>query len=82
MPNRFYPMSELLAEVKDHAAKNYENGGWDIVVECYDDDAIKGILKGSRAEGTSRVRTPKSAIKRVAGVVGVVDSVRSDIQSA
>lgn len=32
--------TELTARVKAHALANYSNGGWDVVVECYEDAEI------------------------------------------
>lgn len=63
----------LVEAVKAHAAKNYERGGWDIVVECYEDSEILNII-GNAA-------TAKDAIKRVAVVVGVHDDYRKDIEA-
>ncbi len=31
---------ELVRAIKDHALVHYEDGGWDVVVECWDDAEI------------------------------------------
>lgn len=31
---------ELVRAIKDHALVHYEDGGWDVVVECFDDAEI------------------------------------------
>lgn len=46
----------VLEQVKQHALAHYEDGGWDVVVECYTDaelaEAIAGAttLKGALAK--------------------------------
>ena len=36
---------EIIQGVKDHAMAHYEDGGWDVVVECYTDDEIVDYLE-------------------------------------
>ena len=38
----------LVAAVRAHAAEHYINGGWDVIVECYDDAAIAEVIGGAR----------------------------------
>lgn len=33
-------MTNLVEFIKAHALANYENGGWDVIVECWNDEAI------------------------------------------
>lgn len=63
----------LVKAVREHAAKNYEKGGWDYVVECYDDDTILEII-GDATDAWL-------AIKRVGEVVSERDDYRCDIQA-
>lgn len=63
--------SELIAAVKKHATKNYEQGGWDIVVECYSDKELTELIGDATTE--------EEAIKRVGEDVGIHASVRSDV---
>lgn len=37
-------MKQLIEAVKKHAYENYENGGWDVIVECWTDDEIEERL--------------------------------------
>lgn len=34
----------LVDFIKAHAESNYENGGWDVIVECWDDKGIAEVL--------------------------------------
>jgi hypothetical protein len=40
----------LVDFIKAHALANYENGGWDVVVECYDDAQIAEVLGDASTE--------------------------------
>lgn len=43
-------MRETLVDfIKAHAAANYEAGGWDVVVECFDDKDIAEVLHDATA---------------------------------
>jgi hypothetical protein len=64
----------MVDAVKKHALANYEQGGWDIVVECWTDDQIDEEIGLARSNAT--------AIKRVGAAVGAVDSYRADIIAA
>lgn len=44
-------MAEVLVEfIKAHALANYEAGGWDVVVECWDDAEIASHLQTCNAQ--------------------------------
>jgi hypothetical protein len=68
----------LIAAVRAHAEANYDAGGWDVVVECYDDEEI--------AEVIGRARTLKGAIAKFATVIDVYSdrqaAARSEIEAA
>jgi pyruvate dehydrogenase complex dehydrogenase (E1) component len=64
-------MNELIKAVRDHALDNYEKGGWDILVECWDDEEIAEVIGGAK--------TPKAAIAACKRVVGTIDEYRSDV---
>jgi len=64
---------ELVAAVKKHAREHYEEGGWDYVVEAYDDNEL--------AEAIGNAQTVRGAIANVRKIVGVQDSVRSDVEA-
>lgn len=63
---------EMVAAVKDHAMRNYENG-WDTVVECYTDEEI--------AEKIGKARTTKGAIRKVAEGVGIYNRYAAEIRA-
>ena len=64
-------MNELIKAVRDHALDNYEKGGWDILVECWDDEEIAEVIGGAK--------TPKAAIAACKRVIGTIDEYRSDV---
>ena len=66
-------MKDLIEAVKAHARNNYEQDGWDYLVECYSDKEI--------AELIGKARTVKGAIKKVAEVMKAKDDYRSEIQA-
>lgn len=64
---------ELVRAVREHARSHYNKGGWDIVVECYDDtDIIKSM---------GPALTPEQAIRAVGEEIGIQDSYRRDIEA-
>jgi hypothetical protein len=63
-------VKELVEAVKDHAEQHYDEGGWDVIVECYDDAEIAEVIKG--------VRTVKGALARFAPLVSVWDERQTD----
>lgn len=60
----------LVAAVKKHAEANYNQGGWDMVVECYEDSEI--------AEEIAGCTTEEEAIARLAEVAGIYHDRRLD----
>ena len=67
-------MAYLCGEVRKHAVKNYEKGGWDILVECWDDSDIIREIESAQ--------TVREAIKFCKVAVGHIDEYRRDIQGA
>lgn len=44
-------MTQTLVDfIKAHALAHYEDGGWDVVVECYNDSDIADTIKGATTE--------------------------------
>lgn len=37
----------LVQQIKAHAALNYNEGGWDVLVECYTDAEIATLIEGA-----------------------------------
>lgn len=66
-------VSEMVAGVKAHALRHYEEGGWDVVVECMEDSDILREVEGCK--------TVAGAIRKVGAVVGVYDDYRKEIQA-
>jgi hypothetical protein len=64
---------QLIEGVRAHARRNYNKGGWDILVECWDDKDIGAqIMDGD---------TLPRAIARIKRVLNDVHSYREEIQS-
>ncbi len=42
--------AQLVQAVKDHAIEHYEDGGWDVIVECYDDATVDEMIGACRTE--------------------------------
>lgn len=63
-----------IVAVREHAAANYNEGGWDIVVEAYDTAAIYAVVRTARTAG--------GAVKRMAEHIGVVADHRAEIVNA
>jgi hypothetical protein len=65
--------TELVNAVKKHAVEHYNEGGWDVVVECYEDaDIDRAIADATTVDG---------AIRNVARTVGIFDERRSEAVS-
>jgi len=66
-------MQELIDAVKAHAKNNYNQDGWDFVVECYEDTEIADAIKGAR--------NGPEAIKMIHKIVLISDERRREVQS-
>jgi hypothetical protein len=70
--------AELIAAVRAHAVENYNRGGWDVIVEAFDDAQISEVI--------GRARTLKGALAKFAPVNDVIADRRSqhdaEIQAA
>jgi hypothetical protein len=56
-------MQDKVDAVKAHAMEHYDEDGWSVIVECYDDEMIEEMLR--KAPGRGTVRTRQGAIDRV-----------------
>ena len=65
-------MSELIAAVKKHAEAHYEDGGWDVVVECWSDQELCGHIIQAKA------KTEKQAIMSFSSLVSVWSERQAD----
>jgi len=68
--NEVFTTDELVAKVREHALANYEAGGWDVIVEAYDDEQIRKLLGGAS--------TWKGALKKFALVIDVYSERQAD----
>jgi hypothetical protein len=64
--------TELIKRIRQHALANYEQGGWDYLVECYSDNDI--ILLVAECESFEQ------AIDKLGRIMAIKDDYRSDIQ--
>jgi hypothetical protein len=68
-------MEDMVAAVREHARKNYNDGGWDTIVECYDDaDIEREIIEG-------KATTTEEAIAYIGKGCKIYDDYRKDIQA-
>jgi len=63
----------LVSDVKEYALRNYNKDGWDICVECYDDDDIASIIYGAVSE--------RVAISKMKNYLASLNEYRSEIMS-
>lgn len=65
-------MNPLVQHVRQHAEAHYNDGGWDVIVECWDDAQIAEAIKGAR--------TPAGAVKKLRSVVSVFAERQADAE--
>lgn len=65
---------ELIAAVRRHAERHYDQNGWDYLVECWSDEDIDQWIDGATDETT--------AILRCADVVGTLHEMREEVMMA
>lgn len=65
----------LVGAVQSHAQAHYEQGGWDFVLECWEEHDIFAYL----AEADFDL---DKAIAEIGWSVGVIDDYRTEIQNA
>ena len=65
---------DLIAAVRDFALDNYNSAGWDILVECWDDEDIIEVIDGAK--------TVKAALSACAEILTIRDDFRADICAA
>jgi hypothetical protein len=66
-------MQELIQAVKQYARDHYNEGGWDFVVECYEDSEIAEVITGAKSE--------KQAISMMRRRVSLQDERRREIEA-
>lgn len=65
--------SDLVARILLHAGKNYYNGGWDYLVECYEAGDILLLV--------AECETVDAAIAKLGRIMAIKDEQRREIQS-
>jgi hypothetical protein len=65
--------TELIAAVREHAVANYEQQGWDFVVETMDDEELGKLI--------GRARTVKGAIAKVLATISLWEERRVEVQA-
>lgn len=69
--------AEMVAAVRAHALEHYEEGGWDFVVECYEDaDILEAIQTHARHACGHPAVTAEDAIRAVGFIVGIMEEQR------
>jgi hypothetical protein len=66
----------LINAVRKHAMDNYEQDGWDVLVECYDDGDILELISNDNAS------TVEEAIASVQKTLKIYDDHRAEIRGA
>jgi hypothetical protein len=74
-------VEQMVQAVKDHALEHYNDGGWDVIVECWDDAEITEAIVGFREYMT--VETSEQAIAAFGdGVVSVWADRQADARNS
>jgi len=64
----------LVDAVKRYALEHYTDGGWDVIVECYDDEMIANLIEGAT--------TPEEAVAMADNVVQVYADRQADARNS
>jgi hypothetical protein len=54
---------ELREKIKAHAKEHYNDGGWDVIVECWEDAELDELIEEHQADSMSFVKTLVSVWK-------------------
>ena len=65
---------QALAIIREHALNNY-NKGWDIVIECYDDEELLAVLRDNNGD-------PQKAIVEIAVECEIRHDLYNDVDNA
>lgn len=66
---------EKVEAIIGYAARHYNQGGWDLVVECWEPYEVYRYLVDAQGD-------PDSALTNIARDIGMVDDHRRDVQGA
>jgi len=68
-------MDEIIQKLKDHALAHYETGGWDFLVETFEDEEIRNELV------ENGITTFDAAVVHFADYMSLLSSRRRDIMA-
>jgi len=68
-------MKDMIAGVRQHAAENYETGGWDYLIECYSDLEIAEAIENAGAQSIAE------AVDVLGCDLAIRDDYRRDIEA-
>lgn len=69
-------MEELIAAVRAHALRHYDDGGWDVIEEAWDDEDIQECIESFKAT------TEAEAIEAVGRIVSVYADRQADARNS
>lgn len=67
--------NEIAEAVQKHAVVNYENSGWDYIVECWTRDEIEGRLK------EHKITTLEDALDLYSKIAKIFDGRRKEAEA-
>jgi len=68
-------IDEMVTAVRSHAIENYNNDGWDYIIECYSSKELEEEILRLQAKNNDE------AIRRIGLLVGILDDRRQDIRA-
>jgi hypothetical protein len=72
---------EMVEAIKAHALAHYDDGGWDVIVECWDDEDIKRWLFLDE-DGYIPVTSFEEAVERMFVLVDVWADQQADARNS
>lgn len=69
-------MEEIIKFIKQYAQDHYNDGGWDVIVECWGDSDIRDYLN------SCKITTQAEALKQFKRVVGVWADQQADAKNS
>jgi hypothetical protein len=69
---------EIIEAVREHAKRNYNRGGWDILVECWDDSDILNAVGYDCVGGCESIEEATEACRER---LAISDDMRRDIEA-
>lgn len=64
--------SDMIEAVKTYAQEHYSEGGWDVIVECYEDEEIRHALEVHEQFDTA-ISTDAEAIQAIGQIVDIMN---------